>query len=268
MELFEIPAFGEACTETHANALNRVFVMSDVSQETFDSYCALLKNAEYIKKEEYTKGTHRFAAFSKDKNGVFLNYFPSLCELTIVAEENCAYFDFADTSRDQTLDAQITQLYLEDFGMSYAIRLPDGRFIVIDGGRGFEPDIDRLFNCISDTSPEEKPIIAAWILTHPHSDHYLAFNFFMERYGEEIELQKVLLNFPDHDDLAHYPKLSNSDRRFSYSTSALDNIPRTYSNIRIANAEQFMLHTGQTYRIGDAVFEVLACMDEIGRAHV
>ena len=261
MELFEIPAFGEACTETQANALNRVFVMSNVSSEAFDSYCALLKNAEYIKKEEYTKGTHRFAAYSKDKNGVFLNYFPSLRELTIAAEENCAYFDFTDTPRDYSLDAQITQLYLEDFGMSYAIRLPDGRFIVIDGGRGFEPDIDRLFNCISDTSPEEKPVIAAWILTHPHSDHYLAYNAFMAKYGDCVTIERYLLNFPEADDSVHYPNLQKKDRRFE-DASGKTNIPIMWENIRRSGGIAYTAHTGQTYNIGGASLEILASMDD------
>ena len=52
-----------------------------------------------------------------------------------MAEDNCAYFDFADTPRTHSVSAQITQIKLEDFGMSYVIRLTDGRFIVIDGGR-------------------------------------------------------------------------------------------------------------------------------------
>ena len=73
MKLFNIPAFGEACTENRTNATSRVFVLSDVGEESFDGYCNLLDNAGFIKKEEYTAGAHRFAAYSKDNDGVFLN---------------------------------------------------------------------------------------------------------------------------------------------------------------------------------------------------
>ena len=45
---------------------------------------------------------------------------------------------------------EITQIALEDFGMSYVIRLSDGRFIVIDGGRDFEPESDKLFKALND----------------------------------------------------------------------------------------------------------------------
>ena len=86
MELFTIPAFGENCIENRTNASVRVFVLSDVGEMTFESYQKLLEEAEFIKKEEYTCGTHRFAAYSKDNDGVFLNYFASVRELTIAAE--------------------------------------------------------------------------------------------------------------------------------------------------------------------------------------
>ena len=258
-----LPAFGESNTYTErANANSRIFVVEDTSARLFRAYTDLLISNGFSCREEWIREQNSFAAFQKGEMGVFVTYFGTLRELRLVFEENCRYFAFTDADLPKKLPSQITQLNLEDFGMSYVIRLGDGRFVIIDGGCGFEPDMERLHAHLLTGSADGHPVIAAWILTHPHSDHYLAFNFFMERYGEEIELQKVLLNFPDHDDLAHYPKLSNSDRRFSYSTSALDNIPRTYSNIRTANAEQFMLHTGQTYRIGDAVFEVLACMDD------
>lgn len=261
MELFNIPAFGEACAENRTNAKSRVFVLSDVGEESFDGYLKLLDNAEFIKKEEYTAGAHRFAAYSKDNDGVFLNYFAPVRELTIAAEDNCAYFDFADTPREHSLPAQITQIELEDFGMSYVIRLPDGRFIVIDGGRDFEPDRERLWNCLSEGSPEEKPVIAAWILTHPHSDHYLCFIGFMEQYGDRVTVERYILNFPEADDLVHYPKLDRKDKRFEDS-SGLTNIPKMWEQIKRSGGIAYTAHTGQRFNIGGASLKILASMDD------
>lgn len=64
--------------------------------------------------------------------------------------------------------------------MSYVIRLTDGRFIVIDGGREFEPDSERLYQCLKNGSSGQNPVIAAWIMTHPHSDHFHCFIEFMD----------------------------------------------------------------------------------------
>ena len=261
MKLFNIPAFGEECIENRTNATSRVFVLSDVGEESFDSYCNLLDNAGFIKKEEYTAGAHRFAAYSKDNGGVFLNYFAPLRELTVAAEDNCAYFDFADSPREQSLPAQITQIELEDFGMSYVIRLPDGRFIVIDGGRHFEPDRDRLLNCLIESSGGEKPVIAAWILTHPHSDHYIGFIVFMEAYGDKVEVERYIFNFPEHDDFVHYPKLEKKDRRFE-DVSAFTNIPKMWEQIERSGGKVYMAHTGQRFNIGGASLEILASMDD------
>jgi hypothetical protein len=193
MELFNIPAFGENCIENRTNSSARVFVISNVGGEIFDSYRGLLEESGFINKEEYAIGAHRFAAYAKGTDGVFLNYFENVRELTIAVEDNCAYFDFADTPREASLPVQITQIELEDFGMSYVIRLSDGRFIVIDGGRHFAPDRKRLFDCLTEGSAGEKPIIAAWILTHPHSDHYICYIGFMEEYGESVEVERYIL---------------------------------------------------------------------------
>ena len=257
MELFNSLGF----IESRTNATNRVFVKQDVGALALNEYCEALGKCGFIQKENRTVSGYRFVAYAKESTGVFLNYFESLGELTVAVEEDCNYFDFADTPRDISLPAQITQIELEDFGMSYAIRLPDGRFIVIDGGRDFEPDRDRLWKCLSDGSPDEKPVIAAWILTHPHSDHYLCFIGFMEQYGDRVEVERYILNFPEGDDIVHYPKIEKKDKRFEDS-SGKTNIPRMWEQIKRSGGIAYTAHTGQKYVIGSASLEILASMDD------
>lgn len=261
MELFNIPAFGEECIENRANEKSRVFVLDNSPEASFDSYKKLLEDSGFINKEEYSGGNHRFAAYQKGSGGVFLNYFAAIRQLTIAAEEDCAYFDFSDASKNASVTAEITQIKLEDFGMCYAIRLPDSRFIVIDGGRDFEPDRARLWKCLRKGSLGEKPVIAAWILTHPHSDHYLAFIGFMKEYGEQVTLERCILNFPEADDLIHYPKLEKKDKRFE-DASGITNIPKMWEEIERSGAVAYMAHTGQKYAVGAASLEILASMDD------
>ena len=257
MELFNLPG----CIENRTNASNRVFVMQDISAREFNEYCASLEKRGFIQKENRTVSGHRFLAYAKESTGVFLNYFEPLGEFTVAVEENCKYFDFADTPHNCSASAQITQIALEDFGMSYAIRLPDGRFIVIDGGRHFEPDRDRLYNCLIESSGGEKPVIAAWILTHPHSDHYIGFIVFMEQYGDRVTVERYILNFPDHDDFVHYPKLEKKDRRFE-DVSAFTNIPKMWAQIEKSGGIAYTAHTGMRFNIGGANLEILASMDD------
>lgn len=159
------------------------------------------------------------------------------------------------------VEAQITQVHLEDFGMSYIVRLPDGRFIILDGGREFEPDSRRLMQCLADSGSGNKPVIAAWILTHPHANHYRCFIDFVDRYAEAVIVEKVLLNFPRADDFVHYPGLAEKDSRFIDSEECV-NLPGLHERIAASGAAVYTPHTGQTYQIGAAVCEILSCMDD------
>ena len=257
-----LPAFGELNYYIErTNTTSSVFTAESVPLSLFEKYTDLLLSHGFEKKEAWVKGENHYAAFAMDSLGIFLHYFGALGELTLVWEEDCRYFAYRDADLPKNLRPQITQMHLEDFGLSYVIRLGDGRFVILDGGCGFPPDTDLSLTHLREHCAGARPVVAAWILSHPHSDHYLAFNFFMERFGEEIVLEKLMLHFPEHDDTEHYPKLTQTDRRLPYSTAADVNIPVMYEHVRKCGAQIHMLHTGQTYRVGDAVFEVLACME-------
>ncbi len=197
-----IPAFGEKDFSSNIAGKAHVFVIRGAGAEGFSGYESLLKDAGYGKREErYTDG-HSYAAFCGE-GAVYMNYYSAIDELYIVFEEDTSYFSYSDEKGGYDLPALVTQLELEDFGMCYVIRLPDGRFIVIDGGQGFLPDQKRLLACLKEQTVCGVPTIAAWILTHPHSDHFNAFADFNERYLEEVFIEKVLYNFPDKDDTVH-----------------------------------------------------------------
>lgn len=262
MTKLTFPAFGETnFAEAIENPRTRLTIIRDAGEDTYSAYCDLLcKEGFSLGEERYTE-THRFSAYRKDDDAVFLNFYPLLKELYIVAEEDSKYFSYTDIQRDCSVSPQITQVTLEDFGMSYVIRLSDGRFIVIDGGRHFEPDQDRLFKALKSASPNEKPIIAAWIFTHPHSDHFYCFVGFVDRYGDEVEIEKFLFNFPEADDFEHYPSFDHQDGRFT-DTKITKYIGLMWERIERIGAPAYTAHTGQRYRIGDADCEILSSMDE------
>ncbi len=255
MALLNIPCFDEK--EFFDNKINdslRVVIIPNVSKEYFDKYSELLEKNGFVKKEKVSSDIRRYAAYHCEECGVFLSYFYNTHELQIVTEENTTYFSYKDNEMEVSVTPQITQLHLESFGMSYVIRLSDGRFIVIDGGNGFIPDAERLFNALKEGSPYEKPVIAAWIMSHPHNDHYYCFFEFYKQYKEEVKIEKFLFNFPKADDFEHYPKLE------------CPNLPKGINDflecVKDSGAEVYTPHTGQTYKIGDAVCEILASMDD------
>ena len=127
-----IPAFGEQRFSDHReNAASRVVLMENADSGAFDAYASLLEENGYRRMEAYAQGGHRFAAYFDGERGMFLNEYAAIGRLTIVEEEPCCYFAYEDVCAKASVPAQITQVSLEDFGMSYVIRLTDGRFIVL-----------------------------------------------------------------------------------------------------------------------------------------
>lgn len=85
------------------------------------------------------------------------------------------------------------------YSMGFVIITPEDRAIVIDGGRSLE--LPNLKAHVGD-----RPI-AAWILTHPHSDHITCINHAM-KHGDPImeKTEKIIYNFHDYDFYVAYTK--------------------------------------------------------------
>lgn len=246
--------------EIFENQLNncRILTLQNASEDLFMGYCKRLKTEGFSQKEAHPG----YAAFQKEDVGCFVIYYPTIRELRIVTEPDSSYFTYADACGKPIVSPQITQVHLEDFGMSYAIRLSDGRFIVIDGGNSYEPDADRLFETLKAGSLTEKPVIAGWIMTHAHSDHFHCIFPFIEKYGEQITVEKFFFNFPAADDTEHYPHMTNRDPRREENTANTVNIPRFLALVEKLGVPVYTPHTGQTYKIGDALCEILASPDD------
>ena len=260
----KIPDFNEKKRYlTRINKTSQVITVNDTTRQSFDSYIKHFESSGFLALEERESDKVAFTALKKENIGVFINYYYTVNTLTVVMEEDTKYFDFKD--EHHTLGAvspQITQISLEIFGMSYAVRLSDGRFIVIDGGREFEPDATKLYECLKRGSITEKPIIAAWIFTHPHPDHFYCFMTFMEKYSAEVIIEKCMFTFPEHDNTERYPALLDSDKRYSYDTSLYCNIPILHEKLQNNNITVYSPYAGQSYTIGDAKLEILAGIED------
>lgn len=244
------------------NENSTVGFAENVNEEFFCRLISHYENCGFAKREEYKNGNRLFCALQKANVGVFLNYYENVGEATVVEEENCRYFEYEDKSPTEKTSVLLTQLNLYDFGMSYVLRLSDGRFIVIDGGWNIEKDVDKLYKCLKEQTITETPIIAAWILSHPHSDHYHCFIGFTDKYGDKVTVEKIMFNFPEAEDLNHYPALTYNDPRFAYDTSETANIPLMIERADLTGATVYTPHTGQKYKIGSCEIEILASMDD------
>ena len=260
--MLHIPAFGEINYNfEHENDSTTVTLIRNAAAKCFQQYCALLKQEGFFERESHQTENRSFAAFQKDNTGVYINAYYLTDELQIVVEEDSAYFRYSDVPGNEITTALLTQVKLTDYGLSYVIRLTDGRFIVIDGGNRVEKEADALFDCLCEQSPVEIPVIAAWIMTHPHSDHFYCFFPFMERHGSKVKIEKFLFNFPDADDFDHYPNLAAECSRFPNCKNA-DVVKLFLEAVEGISVPVYKTHTGQRYQVGNVLLEFLASIDD------
>jgi len=88
--------------------------------------------------------------------------------------------------------------YEQESDMCYILRLSDGSFVIFDSAMA--PTAERIFGILKKQAPDPNHIvISAWMITHPHSDHYKGFLEFASRYGSDstIQIKEFLYNFMD-----------------------------------------------------------------------
>ena len=170
-------------------------------------------------------------------------------------------YDRVTSSAISTLEIMSTAA-----GMCYVVTLEDGRLIVFDGGginTNGQEDVD-LWNllvacteratgkAVSTSNPVH---IAAWVLTHPHWDHYAAFHkMFSDRAGSgRLRMDYLLGSFPSETSV------------YREAEGGL----LAYSGTRIANMQkklsfQFIkTHAGQKFYLANAEIEVLTTYDDL-----
>ncbi len=226
----------------------------EVRERDYFAYLASLSKDGYEKREEYSLGTSAVAIFERGGDMLHTVYFPEIREARVVTEPSSAYLSFSDSQRAARVSPLMTQIDLEDFGTSVVFRLPDGRFIIYDGGREFELDADKLVQCLREQSPDGKPTVAAWIMTHPHCDHYRCFVTAYEKYPDAFTVQRFIYNFND---------LGESDfERVPGLRKEAEWIERFEACVKRTGAAVYRAHTGQVYEFSGARLEMLSTPDD------
>jgi len=194
-----------------------------------------------------------FLTLKRGDDMVLLAYYPTVSELRVVTEPDSSYFSFSDTPCKEKVEPEIIQVDLEDFGMSYIVRLSDGRFIVIDGGFEFDPDADSLMRCLAEQTPHDKPIIAAWIMTHAHVDHYRCYLTFEKKYSDRVKIERFIYNFSD-------PVIE--PERLPDMVKRVEHVSRFFDAVKKTGAPVYKAHTGQVYKLGGVKMEILSSPDD------
>ncbi len=166
---------------------------------------------------------------------------------------------------EKKTDSTITAVHLEQnhVGMGYVIMLEDGRFVIFDGGEDSGPQGQRLYDILASLhtkvtgeEPSTKnPIqIAAWFITHSHSDHYDVFTAILNQYMTEglVKLEYLMGNYPSSE-VAY-----NAAGTDMLMTNMAMTIEKSYGVGKFVK-----IHTGQKYYFANLEIEVLCTQEDL-----
>ena len=188
------------------------YLHTEVSEASLNDYVTRLTEAGFTKAQDRSMDALRSVTFTKENGMVHLAYQKSTSSLVVSADYMASevytkpaagsYTVLGDnTFAVMTMDYSNYSCALgcnpiyDNNGLCYVITLADGRYIVYDGGYKNANDAEILYEFLRDNNRREgKPVIAAWILTHSHADHYGAFQAFTEKFAKQVTVENFVLN--------------------------------------------------------------------------
>lgn len=246
-------------------------VIKEATPEGYRAYLSELTEGGYTTYAENEIAGSLFATLYTSEYTVNAGYYNNIDEVRILIEP---YGDDTlptkKSSSAPITTTQITMLGVEGIsggeyqknGLCLIYRLSDGSFVIVDGGHSGNSAIyaNNILKALREQSAayakNDKDIrIAAWIITHPHSDHFGTFVKQYKRFAN-MNIERVMGNFWDE---ATFKRLQNTTSTFA--PGEYSSYTQTYGIAEEIGADYVVPHVGQVYWFGDTAFEFLYTLE-------
>jgi len=282
-KLAAIPVYDNGGTITYYNPGDdcKEIIVGNTDIDSFKAYCTKLEGLGYklAYKNDITENS--FAAYYNDQYIYNIGYYDYRCEVRIIQEPYSASSVEAlnyENKYEVVTTSQITMLGLEykkddgtyaANGLSILIRLTDGRFIVVDGGFSKQAHANIIINNIksqsSAYSSKTGMKIAAWIVTHPHSDHNGALNKCYSSFkSNNITVERLIYNFMSEEERNLSVNTYLSKGSSNWSTGEGGNWTGSGAAANALGATKIVAHVGNVYKFADLEIEVLYTIESFG----
>lgn len=253
--LAELPVFPKKISRTEDCGDDTYFVrISDISAEDFETYKQMIADDGYVLNDTREAPGHLFATFIKDDIYVYIYYRASSQSLRALVGPVEHLPDPAPETKPEAITTPSLTLLgqsYSDIGLGMLYRLPDGKFVVFDGGADYSKDF--VYKALKDQAVTEDITIAAWFLSHSHGDHYDAFIEFVENHGDEIAIETMVFNFTSFE---KYQGIKGEET----NTSML--MIRDFIEENLPEAKIIKPHTGQVLEFGGIPFEIMYTFED------
>ncbi len=258
--ILDIPAY-EGGTLSGANDCaygQYLQYITETNGEEYRAYCSALERAGYMLHLSNQIGDNLFSTYVKNKTKIHTYYTHAEGAVRIITgnTDTTGLIAAEDTSATKLAESSLTQMglsYGKSGGMGYVITLEDGRFVIIDGGNNLPEDALKLYKLLQRMNKRQDGIvIAAWILTHEHGDHYGVLQAFLPEYGTRVKIQNMYVSIPSES--YRHNSLNPSD----FMTNEFVDLTNKHGKIPVT-----VLHTGQKFKISNVTFEVLYTTEDL-----
>ncbi len=241
-------------------------IINEVTPELYSAYLAELESNGFSKYAEHSMGDNLFATYKSQRYTINVGYYAYETAARILIEPLAPDVP-KESEYKKVTDSQLTMLGLQQSynngllnnGLSAIIRLEDGRFIVIDGGINNAITASDLIKALKEQSREytSKPTVAAWIITHAHSDHAGLLHGQYRTLSESIKVESILANFVSD---------AEADRAMNTSSSVWGETEGAAMNgviqaASVFGATMYKIHVGQVFCFADAKLEILYTLE-------
>ena len=241
-----------------------------VTGEEYDAYGKTLTDAGWVKYTDNRMANNLFATYTHAADGktIHLGYYPTLQNGTLrIISEPTGYLPATEAAAyTRVTETTFTQIGRKAVdinsapGMSYIMQLADGSFIIIDGGPANADDEAALFEYLKSLTPAgQKPTVAAWFITHAHSDHMALANRFLVNYHTQIDVKMAAYNFPNYEAVVDAKDVAGVASKY---TPMIEQFQKNISQYW-PDAEHFVIHAGQKLYLADAEIEILFTHEDL-----
>ena len=243
-------------TSKHSVGAGSEMTYGSSTAAKFTAFCAELDEIGFVKLYEQESAGNLFATYQGEDIYVYTYYTAYSGKIRVITGPLAEMAQTSyDTGAAKTYTPYITSITQPDNALGLIMRLPDGRFIIADGGNKGD---DRVYEALRKLVPSGKITIAAWFITHPHNDHYGGFTDFITNHSTDssIVIERLMLNFAD---AKSFYAVEDGDSTVEWDVNFIYNTIEKYA----PDLTLTQVHTGQIIDFGDATMEILYTMEDL-----
>lgn len=239
----------------------KMVVVTNTTLEKFNTYCNTLKSSKFVEysKRENIDGNY-FRIYTQDDIAINAYFSNGRKQARIIIGP---LKDIPSKEKDTTPETNkkptltmIGPSESTENGLALIYHLPNGKFLVIDGGYNLS---DRLYKEFRELQPTGDIVVAGWFMSHPHGDHQESLEVVIEQHGHEIEIENIYFNYLHPE---YYDDITGDSSASAKEGHSVTRLRELISKKLSRKTNIVKPHTGQIYTFGSATVEIISTIED------